>query len=104
MATCVETGEPFVGTELTGVRTDGTFAQIGVIFAKTSGNYIRLFRRKATGRPVNFVEISGMTSEGCGLIVVTSGMIVVTFDATAEGKFLSGPLGEGCANGGQRVL
>jgi hypothetical protein len=93
MATCVETGETFVGTELTGGRTGRTCAQTGAIFARTSGNYIRLFRKETIGKPINFAEICGMTSVGCALtgatcsmIVATSGMTAVTSDATARGK------------------
>jgi hypothetical protein len=89
----------------------GTFARIGVIFVRTGGSSIRPFRGETTRKPIKFAETCGTTREMCGLtggtwfvIVATSGMIAATSGTTAEGRFSSGALGEGCANGGRRVL
>jgi hypothetical protein len=99
-ATCGPTGATFVASELSGIRTGGTFAPTVAIFGRTGGNYRRPFEGVTTRKPVNFVAICDMTGEMYArtgvtwfMIVVRSGMIEVTFDTTAEGKFSSEPWG-----------
>jgi hypothetical protein len=98
MAAWVPTGETFVGTELTGVRTGETFAVTNVIFARIAANCTGQFGTETIGRPAIFAAISGMTSEictpigaTCVMTVVISDTTVVTFDATDEGKVPSEP-------------
>ncbi len=87
---------------MTGVMTGETFALIDVIFRRTGGSCVGRCGTGTIVKPVIFVETSGMTSEicapigaTCAMTVVTSGMTVATFDATAEGKFSAVPRGEG---------
>jgi len=100
VANCAPTDETFVGTEWTGVMTGGTFALIGVIFARTGGSCAGRFATETIEKPIICVETSGMISvicapigATCAMIVVTYGMTAATPDAITEGKFSSVPGG-----------
>ena len=82
------------------VMTGGTFALIGVIFARTGGGCAGRFATETIEKPIICVETSGMISvicapigATCAMIVVTYGMTAATPDATTEGKFSSVPGG-----------